>query len=132
MSSLALLQQMSAYSTEMVDAARANDWDRLSRLERQVASLRDRLGVEEELVRLGAEPGAPVTLGDVTFDWEPTTPSGDDVPITGRGTDVRLDRSDRIGATERKAARKLRREHHEEWDHATATGNPDEDWDADA
>ena len=35
-------------------------------------------------------------------------------------------------ATERKAARKLRREHHEEWDHATATGNPDEDWDADA
>ena len=92
----------------------------------------NRLGVEEELVRLGAEPGAPVTLGDVTFDWEPTTPSGDDVPITGRGTDVRLDRSDRIGATERKAARKLRREHHEEWDHATATGNPDEDWDADA
>lgn len=92
----------------------------------------NRLGVEEELVRLGAEPGAPVTLGDVTFDWEPTTPSGDDVPITGRGTDVRLDRSDRIGATERKAARKLRREHHEEWDHATATGDPDEDWDADA
>jgi flagellar protein FliT len=49
MSSLALLQQMSAYSTEMVDAARANDWDRLTRLERQVASLRDRLGVEEAL-----------------------------------------------------------------------------------
>lgn len=49
MSSLALLQQMSAYSTEMVDAARANDWDRLSSLERQVASLRDRLGVEDAM-----------------------------------------------------------------------------------
>ena len=30
----------------MVDAARANDWDRLTRLEKQVASLRDRIGVE--------------------------------------------------------------------------------------
>ena len=50
MSSLALLEQMSTYSTEMVDAARANDWDRLTRLERQVASLRDRIGVEEALV----------------------------------------------------------------------------------
>ena len=49
MSSLALLEQMSSYSTEMVDAARANDWDRLTRLERQVASLRDRMGVEEAL-----------------------------------------------------------------------------------
>ncbi|MFT3899757.1 MAG: GTPase ObgE [Gordonia sp. (in: high G+C Gram-positive bacteria)] len=80
----------------------------------------NRLGVEEELHRLGAQPGAPVTVGDVTFDWEPTTPSGDEVPITGRGTDIRLDRSDRIGAAERKAARKLRREHHEEWDHTAA------------
>ncbi len=49
MSSLALLEQMSNYSTEMVDAARANDWDRLTRLEKQVASLRDRMGTEEAL-----------------------------------------------------------------------------------
>jgi flagellar protein FliT len=49
MSSLALLKEMSQYSHQMVDAARANDWDRLSRLERQVASLRDRLGVEDAL-----------------------------------------------------------------------------------
>ena len=69
----------------------------------------NRLGVEDELVRLGAEPGAPVTIGDVSFDWEPTTPMGDDVPITGRGTDIRLDRSERIGAAERKEARRLRR-----------------------
>ena len=49
MSSLALLKEMSQYSHQMVDAARANDWDRLVRLERQVASLRDRMGVEEAL-----------------------------------------------------------------------------------
>ncbi|QKT07007.1 GTPase ObgE [Gordonia sp. X0973] len=89
-----------------------------------------RLGVEDELNRLGAEPGAPVTVGDVSFDWEPTAPSGDDVPITGRGTDIRLDRSDRIGATDRKAARKLRREHHDEWDHLdTLDGGDEEDGD---
>ncbi|MFT4128010.1 MAG: GTPase ObgE [Gordonia sp. (in: high G+C Gram-positive bacteria)] len=69
----------------------------------------NRLGVEDQLVRLGAEPGAPVTIGDMTFDWEPSTPMGDDVPITGRGTDIRLDRSERIGAAERKQARRLRR-----------------------
>ncbi|WP_290707370.1 GTPase ObgE [Gordonia sp. UBA5067] len=86
----------------------------------------NRLGVEDELMRLGAEPGAPVTVGDVSFDWEPTTPTGDDVPVTGRGTDIRLDRSDRIGATERRAARKLRREHHEEWDHLGGGGGGDD------
>lgn len=69
----------------------------------------NRLGVEDELVRHGAQPGAPVTIGGVTFDWEPTTPMGDEVPITGRGTDIRLDRSERIGAAERKQARRLRR-----------------------
>jgi len=36
-----------------------------------------RLGVEAELARLGAEAGAEVTIGDVTFDWEPT--------LSGRG-----------------------------------------------
>ncbi|GAC69033.1 GTPase ObgE [Gordonia soli] len=74
----------------------------------------NRLGVEDELVRQGAEPGAPVTIGAVTFDWEPTTPMGDEVPVTGRGTDIRLDRSDRIGAAERKEARRLRRGLHED------------------
>ncbi len=60
MSSLALLEQMSNYSTAMVDAARANDWDRLTRLERQVASLRDRLGVEEAL----GFPGRPRQMSE--------------------------------------------------------------------
>ncbi|MFV0493924.1 GTPase ObgE [Mycobacterium sp.] len=69
-----------------------------------------RLGVEDELLRQGAHPGCAVTIGDMTFDWEPQTPAGVDVLLTGRGTDVRLERSDRVGAAERKVARKQRRE----------------------
>lgn len=71
-----------------------------------------RLGVEDQLLKLGARPGCAVTIGNMTFDWEPQTPAGVgiDVPLTGRGTDVRLEQSDRIAADERKAARKARRE----------------------
>ena len=69
-----------------------------------------RLGVEEELFRLGAKPGCAVTIGDMTFDWEPQTPAGGDITPTGRGTDARLERNDRIGAADRKQARRQRRE----------------------
>jgi GTP-binding protein len=68
-----------------------------------------RLGVEDELLKLGAKPGCAVTIGDVTFDWEPQTPAGIDVTMSGRGTDIRLEQTDRVGADERKAARKARR-----------------------
>ena len=37
-----------------------------------------RLGVEDALAAAGRRPGAPVTIGDVTFDWEPTTLAGVD------------------------------------------------------
>jgi GTPase len=70
-----------------------------------------RLGVEDELLRLGATPGCEVTIGDVTFDWEPQTPAGVDVTPSGRGTDARLDRTERTSAAERKAARRERRSH---------------------
>ncbi len=74
-----------------------------------------RLGVEDELLRLGARPGCAVTIGDMTFDWEPQTPAGQQVPLSGpmsrRGTDARLERTERVGAAERKAARRRRREH---------------------
>ena len=76
-----------------------------------------RLGVEDELFKLGATPGCAVTIGTMTFDWEPQTPAGvaaDQVTPSGRGTDIRLERNDRIGADERKAMRKGRREHGEE------------------
>lgn len=68
-----------------------------------------RLGVEAELVKMGAEPGAPVTIGHVTFDWEPQTAAGVDIVPTGRGTDIRLDQVDRVRASERKHAHRVRR-----------------------
>jgi GTP-binding protein len=68
-----------------------------------------RLGVEDELFKRGARPGCAVTIGDMTFDWEPQTPAGIDMPLTGRGTDIRLEQTDRVGAAERKAARRERR-----------------------
>lgn len=70
----------------------------------------NRLGVEDELLKLGAKPGCAVTIGDMTFDWEPQTPAGIDVTMSGRGTDIRLEQTDRVGADERKAARKARRQ----------------------
>ena len=73
-----------------------------------------RLGVEDELLRLGATPGCEVTIGDVSFGWEPQTPAGVDVTPSGRGTDTRLDRSDRASAADRKAARHERRSHTDE------------------
>ncbi|MFD4368149.1 GTPase ObgE [Rhodococcus sp. NPDC058521] len=68
-----------------------------------------RLGVEDALVKHGAEPGCSVTIGDVSFEWEPQTPAGVDLTRTGRGTDARLDQVDRIGAAERKHAHRIRR-----------------------
>ena len=68
-----------------------------------------RLGVEDALVKLGARPGAAVTIGDMTFDWEPSTPAGIATVLTGRGTDPRLEQDNRVGATERKAAKLARR-----------------------
>jgi GTP-binding protein len=52
-----------------------------------------------------------VTIGEMTFDWEPQTPAGQQVALSGRGTDARLERTERVGAADRKAARRQRREH---------------------
>jgi GTP-binding protein len=74
----------------------------------------NRLGVEEALARAGARPGDAVTIGGVTFDWEPTLPAGtltveESAGLGGRGTDSRIDAPHRIRAQERLAAKKLRR-----------------------
>ncbi|MDP4013735.1 MAG: GTPase ObgE [Candidatus Nanopelagicales bacterium] len=53
-----------------------------------------RLGVEDELVRLGATPGCTVVIGGddgVVFDWEPAIRAGDGRAEGPRGTDTRLD-----------------------------------------
>jgi GTP-binding protein len=68
-----------------------------------------KLGVEKALAEAGAHAGDAVTVGDVTFDWEPTVETGAGTPLTGRGTDVRLERTDRPAADERLAAKKSRR-----------------------
>jgi GTP-binding protein len=72
-----------------------------------------RIGVEDALAGLGAQAGAEVTIGDVTFDWVPTLRAGA-VPLGGRGTDVRLERNDRSRADQRKAGRKARRSAYDE------------------
>ncbi|TNC24392.1 GTPase ObgE [Amycolatopsis alkalitolerans] len=69
----------------------------------------NRLGVEEQLARMGAEPGCPVTIGGVTFDWQPSTP-GTIQHLSGRGTDIRLEDRSRVSAAQRKEARRIRRD----------------------
>ncbi|MDR7384481.1 GTPase ObgE [Promicromonospora iranensis] len=66
-----------------------------------VGFLADRLakiGVEDGLFKAGAVAGDEVRIGDpknaVVFDWEPTLQTGPEL-LGGRGTDLRLDQSDR-------------------------------------
>lgn len=49
-----------------------------------------RLGVEDELARLGARPGDEVIIGGVSFDYEPGIRAGVGHPFGPRGTDPRL------------------------------------------
>jgi GTP-binding protein len=53
-----------------------------------------RLGVEERLLELGAEPGSEVVIGGdddgVVFDWEPTIVAGAEHLLGRRGTDPRI------------------------------------------
>jgi GTP-binding protein len=79
-----------------------------------------RLGVEKELARLGAEPGAAVTIGDVTFDFEPTAGIDEsDYTPSRRGSDERIDPIVRARSDQRLAAKRARRAHEKydgEWD----------------
>ncbi|ADK29383.1 GTPase ObgE [Corynebacterium pseudotuberculosis] len=68
-----------------------------------------RMGVEEELFKKGARPGCTVSIGEVSFEWEPTTAAGVEVTMSGRGTDMRLDKNTRMSASERKRASQVRR-----------------------
>ncbi|HEX2904185.1 MAG TPA: GTPase ObgE [Jatrophihabitans sp.] len=71
-----------------------------------------RLGVEDELAKLGAEPGASVTIGDYVFDFQPTGGVlAEDYQPTRRGSDERLAGSDRRRADERLADKRSRRVH---------------------
>lgn len=53
----------------------------------------ERLGVEDELFRQGATPGATVVIGPgegLVFDWEPSMRSAAELMTAPRGTDPRL------------------------------------------
>jgi GTP-binding protein len=76
-----------------------------------------RLGVEEALAKAGAEPGVTVRIGSHEFDWQPTLYAGEEFVPGNRGTDYRIEGpSTRVGAAERKAARKARRIPYEQLD----------------
>jgi GTP-binding protein len=98
----------------VVTGARPERWIRQTDFDNDeaVGYLADRLarlGVEDRLAELGAEPGCPVTIGDVTFDWEPATAAGLDRTPSGRGSDMRLEGTERMPAAERKALHRVRR-----------------------
>jgi GTP-binding protein len=70
-----------------------------------------RLGIEEKLAKLGAEPGCLVRIGTYEFEWQPEVYAGAEFTPGQRGTDYRLeDTSSRPTAAQRLAARKARRE----------------------
>ena len=48
-------------------------------------------------------------IGNISFDWEPQISAGVDLVRTGRGTDIRLEQNERVGAAERKLASRARR-----------------------
>ncbi|CAM2853123.1 GTPase ObgE [Actinomyces slackii] len=81
-----------------------------------VGYLADRLaaaGVEDELVKAGAQAGDPVLIGalegGVLFTWEPSLSTGPEL-LGARGTDLRVDPSTRRTNVERRA------EYHERMD----------------
>jgi GTP-binding protein len=57
-------------------------------------------------------PGAAVTIGEVTFDWAPSSAAEEEYLATRRGEDLRVDTShQRTSAEERLAAKWARRQH---------------------
>lgn len=65
----------------------------------------EKLGVEDELFRAGATPGATVVIGEgdgIVFDWEPSIASHAELMTAPRGTDPRLLRDNRRTTSERR------------------------------
>lgn len=65
----------------------------------------EKLGVEDELFRLGAVQGSTVVIGEgdsIVFDWEPTMTSAAELMTAPRGTDPRLAPNARRTTSERR------------------------------
>ena len=96
----------------VVHGAKVERWVRQTNFDNDeaigyLADRLERLGVEAELAKKGAQPGDPVRIADREFDWQPT--AGEFV-AGPRGTDARLEElSGRASAAQRLAARKARR-----------------------
>lgn len=104
----------------IVTGEKAERWIRQTDFENDeaVGYLSDRLekaGVEDELRRIGAQEGDTVTIGEISFDWEPMR--GGDPTLAGRGADARLYDTDRVSAAERKRASQARRGLIDEFDY---------------
>ena len=88
---------------------RQTQWDN----DEAVGYLADRLatiGVEAQLMKMGATAGAVVQIGEAVFDWEPTIMPGVGGSTAGpRGTDERLDDSNRLRTDDRRAKNSLNR-----------------------
>lgn len=65
----------------------------------------EKLGIEDELFRLGAVQGSTVVIGEgdsIVFDWEPTMTSAAELMSAPRGTDPRLAPNARRTTSERR------------------------------
>lgn len=65
----------------------------------------EKLGVEDELFRKGAQAGSTVVIGEgagIVFDWHPTLSSAAELMTAPRGTDPRLDTSTRRTTSQRR------------------------------
>lgn len=115
----------------IVTGEKAERWIRQTDFENDeaVGYLSDRLekaGVEDALRKIGAREGDVVTIGEVSFDWEPSR--GGDPTLAGRGQDARLGGTDRASAAERKRASQARRGLIDEFDYGAGESAERERW----
>ena len=115
----------------LVTGEKVERWVRQTDFENDeaVGYLSDRLnkaGVEDMLRKAGAHEGDTVTIGEISFDWEPTI--GGDPTLAGRGQDARLGGTDRTSAAGRKRASQARRGLIDEYDYGTGEEADRERW----
>ena len=115
----------------LVTGEKVERWVRQTDFENDeaVGYLSDRLnkaGVEDMLRKAGAHEGDTVTIGEISFDWEPSI--GGDPTLAGRGQDARLTGTERTSAAERKRASQARRGLIDEYDYGTGEEADRERW----
>ena len=115
----------------LVTGEKVERWVRQTDFENDeaVGYLSDRLnkaGVEDMLRKAGAHEGDTVTIGEISFDWEPSI--GGDPTLAGRGQDARFGGTDRVSAAERKRASQARRGLIDEYDYGTGEQADRERW----